>query len=68
MSKFKPQFNVITSESDREYFNDYTNKKTRYETHQYPTYRELRKDLKKWLQENGWFLCSTVKKYRREEF
>lgn len=51
MSNFKPQITIITEETRREYVNGF-GKKSPYKTIQYPTYRELKKNLKKHLQEN----------------
>jgi len=51
MSQFKPQITIITHETRREYANSY-GKKSPYKTIQYPTYRELKKNIKKHLEEN----------------
>jgi hypothetical protein len=51
MANFKPQVTIITNETRREYSNSY-GKGSPYKTIQYPTYRELKKNLKKHLQEN----------------
>jgi hypothetical protein len=51
MSNFKPQVTIITNDTIRETMNSY-GKKNRYQTIQYPTYRELKKNLKKHLEEN----------------
>jgi len=51
MSKFKPQLTVITTETIREYANSY-GKGSQYKTIQYPTYRELVKNMKRHLDDN----------------
>ena len=51
MSKFKPQVTIITNETRREYSNSYR-KGSPYKTIQYPTYRELVKNMKRHLEEN----------------
>lgn len=56
MSNFKPQITIITEETRRDYANSY-GKKSPYKTIQYPTYRELKKNIKRHLEEN---LESTV--------
>jgi len=59
MSNFKPQVRVITKETKRDYYNGQS--KSAFKTVQYPTYRELRKNLRKHLEEN---LEPTVSVYR----
>lgn len=51
MGNFKPQITIITEETRREYVNSY-GKENPYKTIQYKTYRELKKNIKKHLQEN----------------
>ncbi len=51
MSNFKPQVTIITNETRREYSNTY-GKGSPYKTIQYPTYKELRKNIKRHLEEN----------------
>jgi hypothetical protein len=51
MSNFKPQIRVITVETQREYRNSF-NAKSPYVTIVYNTYRELKKNLKRHLEEN----------------
>jgi hypothetical protein len=51
MSKFKPQVTIITNETRREYSSSY-GKGSPYKTIQYPTYRELVKNMKRHLEEN----------------
>lgn len=51
MANFKPQVTIITEETRRDYSNSY-GKGSPYKTIQYPTYRELKKNLKKHLHEN----------------
>jgi hypothetical protein len=51
MSNFKPQLTVITTETRRDYANSY-GKGNPYKTIQYPTYRELVKNMKQHLEEN----------------
>jgi hypothetical protein len=51
MSNFKPQVTVITTETRRDYANIY-GKGSPYKTIQYPTYRELVKNMKRHLEEN----------------
>jgi hypothetical protein len=51
MSNFKPQIRVITDETQREYRNSF-NAKSPYVTIVYNTYRELKKNLKRHLEEN----------------
>ena len=51
MSNFKPQVTIITEETRREYVNGY-GKKSPYKTIQYPTYRELKKNIQRHLEEN----------------
>lgn len=51
MSNFKPQVTIITNETRREYANSY-GKKSPYKTISYPTYKELKKNLKNHLEEN----------------
>lgn len=53
---FKPQITIITEETRREYTNSY-GKKNPYQTVRYKTYRELKKNIKKHLEDN---LESTV--------
>jgi hypothetical protein len=59
MSNFKPQVRIITEETKRDYYNGQS--KSAFKTVQYPTYRELRKNLRKHLEEN---LEPTVGVYR----
>jgi len=51
MANFKPQVTIITNETRREYSNSYR-KGSPYKTIQYPTYRELVKNMKRHLEEN----------------
>lgn len=51
MANFKPQITIITEETRRNSVNSY-GKENPYKTIQYKTYRELKKNLKKHLQEN----------------
>lgn len=51
MSQFKPQITVITAETSRAYSNSFGTK-TPFETIQYKTYAELKKNIKKHLDEN----------------
>ena len=51
MSNFKPQITIITEETRREYVNGY-GKKSPYKTIQYKTYSELKRNLRKHLEEN----------------
>jgi len=60
MSNFKPEVRVITQESLREHRNS-TPQKSAFISIQYPTYKELKKNLLKHLQEN---LEPTVSVYR----
>ena len=54
MSNFKPQVTVITQETNRDYHNRNPGGliKSPYKTIQYPTYKELRKDIHKHLLES----------------
>ena len=47
----KPQITVITQETNRDYHNN-INVKSPYKSIQYPTYKELKKNLMKHLLEN----------------
>lgn len=50
---FKPEVTIITSETQRAYWNDYNPRpKSPYKTIQYPTYRELKQNIKRHLIEN----------------
>jgi hypothetical protein len=49
---FKPQVTIITEETRRDYANSYGRNRSPYKTIQYKTYRELKKNLKKHLQES----------------
>jgi len=51
MANFKPQVTVITKETVRESRNSY-GKKSQYQTIRYKNYRELKKNLKKHIEEN----------------
>jgi len=51
MANFKPQVTIITEETIREAANSY-GKKNRYQTIQYKTYVELKRDIKRLLEEN----------------
>ena len=51
MANFKPQITIITEETRRKSVNSY-GKENPYKTIQYKTYRELKKNIKKHLQEN----------------
>ena len=51
MANFKPQVTIITNETRREYANSY-GKGSPYKTVRYATYQELKKNLKKHLEEN----------------
>ena len=51
MANFKPQITIITAETRREAMNSY-GKKNVYQTVRYNTYRELKKDIKRRLEEN----------------
>ena len=51
MSRFKPQLTIITDETIREARNKYPIG-SYYKTIQYPTYKELKKNLKKHMEEN----------------
>lgn len=51
MSNFRPQVTIITEETRREYVNGY-GKKSPYKTIQYPTYKELKKNIQRHLEEN----------------
>jgi len=59
MSNFKPEVRIITAETKRDYYNGQS--KSAFKSIQYPTYRELRKNLRKHLEEN---LEPTVSVYR----
>ena len=59
MSNFKPEVRIITAETKRDFYNGQS--KSAFKTVQYPTYRELRKNLRKHLEEN---LEPTVGVYR----
>jgi hypothetical protein len=50
MSNFKPEIRVITRETNRDYHN--RQGKSAYVSIQYPTYKELKKNLLRHLQEN----------------
>ncbi len=50
MSRFKPQITVLTLESEREY--RLGNKRSPYKTIVYSTYAELKKNIKKHLEED----------------
>ena len=50
MSNFKPEIRVITEETKRDYYN--RQGKSAFVSIQYPTYRELLKNLRKHLEEN----------------
>jgi len=65
MSNFKPQLTIITNETRREYSNGY-GKGSPYKTIQYPTYRELKKNIKKHLQENLESIISVSRSRRGE--
>jgi len=51
MANFKPQVTIITNETRREYANSF-GKGSPYKTIQYKSYRELKKNLKRHLEEN----------------
>jgi len=51
MSNFKPEVRVITAETVREY-NNSNRSKSAFISIQYPTYKELKKNLLKHLKEN----------------
>ena len=51
MSNFKPQVTVITEETRSKYRDSY-GKLNPYKAIQYPTYRELKKNIEKHLREN----------------
>jgi hypothetical protein len=51
MSNFKPQVTIITKQTIQEHMDSY-GKKTRYRIIQYPTYVELKRNLKQHLEEN----------------
>jgi hypothetical protein len=59
MSNFKPEVRIITEETKRDYYNGQS--KSAFKTVQYPTYRELRMNLRKHLEVN---LEPTVGVYR----
>jgi len=50
MGKFKPQITVLTRDSENEY--RMGKKRSPYKTIQYPTYAELRKNIKRHLEED----------------
>lgn len=50
MSNFKPEVRVITQETNRDYHN--RQGKSAFVSIQYPTYKELKKNIKKHLEEN----------------
>ena len=50
MSNFKPEIRVITQETNRDYH--WRQGKSAYVSIQYPTYKELKKNLLRHLQEN----------------
>ena len=50
MSNFKPEIRIITEQTKRDYYNGQS--KSAFKSIQYPTYRELRKNLRKHLEEN----------------
>lgn len=52
MSNFKPSVTVTTNESLRNYRNDYSSKLRSYEYHEYSTNDELRKNLKRHLNQS----------------
>ena len=51
MSNSKPQVTVITEETRREYRDSFS-KNSPYKTIQYKTYRELKKNIRRHLEEN----------------
>lgn len=59
MSNFKPEVRIITAETKRDFYNHQS--KSAFKSIQYPTYRELRKNLRKHLEVN---LEPTVSVYR----
>ena len=65
MSNFKPQVTIITNETRREYSNTY-GKGSPYKTIQYPTYKELRKNIKRHLEENLESVISVSRSRRGE--
>lgn len=65
MSQFKPQVTIITNETRREYSNSY-GKGSPYKTIQYPTYRELVKNMKRHLEENLEVNISVLRSRRGE--
>jgi hypothetical protein len=64
MSNFKPSITVTTRESLRDYRNDYSNKKRSYLYIPYKTYKELKKDIPRLLNEsvNGTLSVSRSKR------
>ena len=52
MSNFKPQVTVITEETQRDYRNNPYKIHSAYKTIRYLTYKELKKNIKKHLEEN----------------
>lgn len=52
MANFKPQVTYMTNDSLREYRNDYSNKKSKYIYERYKTYAELKKNLRRILEQH----------------
>lgn len=57
---FKPSIQIITKETQREYYNNY--RKSPYKNIYYPTYRELKKNLKLHLEHNHESTVTVIRK------
>jgi hypothetical protein len=65
MSQFRPQLTIITDETIHEARNKYPTG-SYYKTISYPTYRELKKNMKKHLEENLESVISVSRSRRGE--
>ena len=64
MSNFKPQIRVITQETNKEYH--WGQAKSAFKSIPYPTYKELKKNIKKHLEENLEPMVSVYRSRRGE--